>query len=316
MPPKQKDKSTEGGDGAMEDPTEDQLTVLTQMMVEMKGEMENQRQVLRSIPWDQLGSQAATHGVDDSTDPDVNSVEEDEITPHYRGDLRAPATDISQVKIRSCPRMTEKMSMNVWATVATEWASTIPTALRTAAGRKVINIELTIALEKRPEIQVAWVSLHKKAHQDSVATPAVTLPTVPKLIEKLKQQVVSEEKRVAVEAFNTRTKKSEETYSEYKLVLSQLAYVAYPELDIEHQKIFILQKFLAGMGKAGEVVRPQAPATIEDAISKAIAADQERATKMEKGERAYWAGDTKFKGKCNFCNKIGHKEAECRAKKR
>ena len=62
---------------------------------------------------------------------------------------------------------------------------------------------------------------------------------------------MSKKKRVAVEAFNTRAKWSDETYSEYKLVQSQLAYVAYPELDIEHQKIFILQKFLAGMGKAG-----------------------------------------------------------------
>ena len=107
-----------------------------------------------------------------------------------------------------------------------------------------------------------------------MATPAITLPTFPKLIEKLKEQVESEEKRVAIESFNTRTKETDEAYSEYKLVLSLLAYVAYPDLDNEHRKIFILQWFLAGMGKAGEVVGPQAPATIDDVISKALAADQ------------------------------------------
>ena len=301
------------------------MTVLTQMMIEMKGEMEAQREALRTIHWDQTGSRDATPGEGSSTRQqgvNIAGHEEEDIHPMGREDLGAPsataAVDNSQLKIRNCPRMTDKMSMNVWAQIATEWVTTTPTKLRTGNGRRVINIELTNALEKRPEIQVAWVALHNKAHADSAATPPITLPTFPKLLQKLKETVESEEKRVAIESFNTRTKKTDETYSEYKLVLSQLAYVAYPDLDNDHRKIFILQRFLAGMGKAGETVRPQAPATIEEAISKALAADQERASKMEKGERVYLANDQgqKFKGKCNFCHRIGHKEIECRTKKR
>ena len=37
------------------------------------------------------------------------------------------------------------------------------------------------------------------------------------------ERTIGEEKRVTIEAFNTGAKKSNETYSEYKLVLNQLA---------------------------------------------------------------------------------------------
>ena len=128
----------------------------------------------------------------------------------------------------------------------------------------------------------------------------MAFPDVSLLLQELKENVVEEEKVVAQEEFKFRDMNTDESYSEYKMALFALAGVGYEEYDEDQLSAKVLERFLSGCGAAGQSVRLQAPKTLEEAITKAIAYDNEqtrtgKATVYQTGqqgqqENVYWMG--------------------------
>ena len=137
------------------------------------------------------------------------------------------------------------------------------------------------------------------------------MPALTDLMVELKDNVVAEERLIAKENFKGREKSEDENFSEYRLALQAEASVAYEGYDEEELDEKVLERFLDGIGKAGESVRLQAPKTMDEAISKAIAYENEQKRNRKEKERVYAFKKRSFQGMCFKCNQRGHKANEC-----
>ena len=206
--------------------------------------------------------------------------------------LRIP---ISGMKMDQCPTATKDQSMREWTTLATRWARSLPVALMVGEGRYRVHTAVTAGLNGKPRVKTAWnrvLEPHEKKFEDDQEP----FPSLGGLLTELKENVVEEEKIVAQEEFNFRDLAADESYSEYKIALFSLAGVGFDQYLESQLAAKVLDRFLLGCGEAGPSVRLQAPKSLEEAITKAIAFDNkktrsERTTVYALGNKSH-AGTT------------------------
>ena len=236
---------------------------------------------------------------------------------------------VNAIKMDPCPSATKEQSMREWTTLAKRWARCLPDKLTVGEGRYRAHTAIAAGLNGKPRVKTAWTRVlepYERRYDDE----GVAFPTLNVMLKELKENVVEEEKVVAQEEFKFRDMSAEESYSEYKMALFALAGVGYDEYSEDQLAAKVLERFLAGCGEAGPSVRLQAPKSLEEAITKAIAFDNEK-TRTEKAT-VYAFGNTNnrqkgnnssrynnnnnnrgipFRGTCFICKKRGHKSVDC-----
>ena len=238
------------------------------------------------------------------------------------GGFRVP---ISEMEMDQCPAATKDQSMREWTTLAKRWARSLPVALMEGEGRYRVHTAVAAGLNGKPRVKTAWnrvLEPHEKRFDDDQEA----FPPLGDLLTELKGNVAEEEKIVAQEEFKFRDLRTGELYSEYKRALFSLAGVGYDEYSESQLSAKVLDRFLLGCGEAGPSVRLQAPKSLEEAIIKAIAFDNEK-TRSEKttvyalGNNYKSRGNNNnnnnnnnrpFNGNCFKCGKRGHKFNDCR----
>ena len=213
------------------------------------------------------------------------------------------------VKFDSCPKMGKEQNMSEWTRSVTRWEKGVPVILRDGLGRERLHNAIEVALEHRPKVKTQWSRL--LAAKEKIVEEGGDMPPLADLVVELKDKVVHEEKLIARETFKGRDKVDEENFSEYNLVLKAEGAIGYEGLSDEELDEKVLERFLDGIGKAGESVRLQAPKTIEEAIAKAIAYENEQKRNKKEKERVYAFARKPFKGACFKCKQHGHKAHEC-----
>ena len=276
-----------------------QVTQLQQLLLETKAELEKQKAELVAIKDARTEERAADVVVKQEVDALQTALSGLRSGSHgsgsHGGGTGVRVIPPSAMKMNPCPSSTKEQSMREWTTLANRWVRTLPPGLMTGEGRYRVHTAIAAGLNGKARVKTAWnrvLEPHEKAFESSSAVP---FPEVSLLLKELKENVVEEEKVVAQEEFKFRDMQADESYSEYKMALFSLAGVGYEEYDEEMLSNKVLERFLAGCGAAGQSVRLQAPKTLEEAITKAIAYDNEQ-TRSEKGavnqlgETVYWAG--------------------------
>ena len=241
----------------------------------------------------------------------------------------AQAMPINAIRMDACPTATKEQSMREWTKLATRWSRALPTTLTAGEGRFRVHTAIAAGLNGKPRVKTAWDRLlepYEKKYDDD-ATP---FPDLVDLFTELKENVVEEEKIVAQEEFKFRDMNADESYSEYKMALFSLGGVGYDEYSEEQLSAKVLERFLAGCGEAGPSVRLQAPKSLEEAITKAIAFDNEKTRNEKSTVYAFSQGanhgnnarnrnqqnnnNRRFQGTCFVCKKRGHKSVDCWSK--
>lgn len=245
-----------------------------------------------------------------------------------QGQGRVKADPIYQAKMDACPQSSKDQSMREWTEFAKSWARGLPPILREGEGRYRVHNAIGAGLTGKSRVKTTWMRLLKK-EEKKYEVEKQPFTEVKELLDILKEMVIEEEKTVAQEEFKIREIQAGETYSEYKMVLFSLGGIGYEDYSESQLADKVLDRFIHGCGEAGPSVRLQAPKNLEDAITKAIAYDNEKnkSERASEGVFAFGGGNNQkrfgnnnnktapFKGMCFNCNKRGHKSADCWSKK-
>ena len=236
---------------------------------------------------------------------------------------------VSTVKMDPCPVASKEQSMREWVQLARRWARSLPPMVTSGEGRYRAHTAIAAGLNGKPRVKTAWDRL-LEPHEKRYDQDGVPFPPLVEMLMELKENVVEEEKVVAQEEFKFRDMTTDESYSEYKMSLFALAGVGYDDHSPDQLAAKVLERFLAGCGEAGPSVRLQAPKSLEEAITKSIAYDNEK-TRSDKSTVYAFSGPVRqrqnnygrnnnsrsqnqrqqFNGTCFTCKKRGHKQIDC-----
>ena len=314
----------------------DQVSKLQQLMVEQKTALDAAKAELKLITDARTAERVADAEVKQEVDDLQTALSALRAGGHGSGSgghggpgRGLHAIPPNAMKMDPCPSSTKEQSMREWTTLAKRWVRTLPAGLKTGEGRYRVHTAIAAGLNGKSRVKTAWNRV-LEPHERAFERSGVAFPEVAELLMELKENVVEEEKVVAQEEFKFRDMTADESYSEYKMALFSLAGIGYEEYNEDMLSAKVLERFLAGCGAAGQSVRLQAPKTLEEAITKAIAYDNEK-TRTEKstvyamGETVYWSGNNyrknakpqqqqqqrTFKGNCFKCGKRNHKAIDC-----
>ena len=312
----------------------DQVTKLTEMLVEQKKVLDSavkmmneEREETKAIKQevDSLTQSFAAHSV---ASVGGGSQADDSGSGGGQGHGKVKANPIYLVKMDSCPQASKDQSMREWTEFAKSWARGLPPILRQGEGRYRVHTAIGAGLTGKARVKTTWMRLLKK-EEKKFEEENQPFTEVKDLLDTLKEMVIEEEKTVAQEEFKTREMQADETYSEYKMALFSLGGIGYEDYSEAQLADKVLDRFIHGCGESGPSVRLQAPKNLEDAITKAIAYDNEKSRSQKASETVYAFGGgnnqkqrfgnnnktAPFKGTCFNCNKRGHKSADCWSKK-
>ena len=318
----------------------DQVTKLTEMLVEQKKvldsavkmmneEREETKEIKKEV--DALtqsfaAQSVASAGVGNQGD---SSAPNGDGRQANAGQVKVKADPIYHVKMDACPQASKDQSMREWTEFAKSWARGLPPILRQGEGRYRVHNAIGAGLTGKSRVKTTWMRLLKK-EEKKWEVEKQPFTEVKELLDTLKDMVIEEEKTVAQEEFKIREIQADETYSEYKMALFSLGGIGYEDYSESQLADTVLDRFIHGCGEAGPSVRLQAPKNLEDAITKAIAYDNEKSKSQRTSETVFAFGGgsnqkqrfgnnnnktAPFKGTCFNCNKRGHKSADCWSKK-